>query len=205
MKRSIMTLYSDANDVYSHMVRIVLAEKAVAADIIHIDTVNPPVELLEANPYVTVPTLLDRDLVLYGERKGAQIISEYLDERFPHPPLLPVYPTARAKCRQMMNRIEEDWLSTIKILENGEKTAVEKTRKELRDHLISITPLFGENPYFFGEEFSLVDCCISTFLWRLPKLGVELPRQANLIKEYAKRIFDRPSFQTSLSTAEREM
>jgi RNA polymerase-associated protein len=201
MKRSIITLYSDASDVYSHMVRMVLAEKAVAADIIHIDPNEPPSELMEVNPYVTVPTLLDRDLILYEP----SIILEYLDERYPHPPLLPGYPTERAKSRLMINRIEKDWLSAIKILESGDGHENEKVRKDLRDHLIGIAPLFSEKPYFFGEEFSLVDCCIGTFLWRLPKLGIELPRQANAIKEYAMRIFDRPAFQASLSTAEREM
>lgn len=222
-----MTLYSDAEDIYSHMVRIVLAEKGVAADIIHIDKDKPPTELLDVNPYISVPTLLDRDLTLYE----AGIILEYLDERFPHPPLLPVYPTARAKFRLMMSRIEKDLVSSIEAIEKENKALLQKKNDsfkkesktaekkdkdkdreqpgkacaELREHLISIAPLFKDKPYFLSEEFSLVDCYLGSILWRLPKLGIKLPNQASAIKEYAERIFARTSFQTSLSTAEREM
>jgi stringent starvation protein A len=201
MKRSIMTLYSGALDVYSHRVRIVLAEKGVGVDVLHINTLSPPKELSEINPYSSVPTLIDRDLVLYE----SLVIMEYLDERFPHPPLLPVYPIARAKSRLMLHRIEQDWLAKANIINRGDESAKEIARKELRNNLITIAPVFAETPYFLCEEFSLLDCSLAPLLWRLPHLGIELPKQAKTIIDYGKRVFDRESFQTSLSELEREL
>jgi RNA polymerase-associated protein len=200
-KRSIMTLYSGAMDVYSHRVRIVLAEKAVNVDVKHVDPNTLPQDLLELNPYNTVPTLIDRDLILYEP----SIIMEYLDERFPHPPLLPVYPITRAKYRLMMHRIEKDWVSHLFTIDSGKKTAAEKARKTLCEHLISFTPIFAKMPYFLSEDFSLVDCYVAPLLLRLPKYDIRLPDTANPIKDYAKRIFTRPSFQASLSDVEREL
>ncbi|MBN2690053.1 MAG: glutathione S-transferase N-terminal domain-containing protein [Gammaproteobacteria bacterium] len=203
VKRSAMTLYSDATGINSHKVRIVLAEKGVAVDILHVDSNNPPVDLLELNPYGNTPTLLDRELVLYEP----QIIMEYLDERFPHPPLLPVYPIARAKCRLMMHRIEQDWMQQAYILENdkSKKAAQDKARESLQEQLISVSPLFAEMPFFLSEEFSLVDCYLAPLLWRLPKYGIELPTKAKAITNYAKNLFARESFQSSLSELEREI
>jgi RNA polymerase-associated protein len=200
VRRSVMTLFSGANSSRSHRVRIVLAEKGVTADIIHVDSQNLPQDLIDVNPYGTVPTLIDRDLVLYEPN----IIMEYLDERFPHPPLLPVYPVARAKCRLMMFRIDRDWYSLMdKILMNDKD--VNTARKDLRTHLLSLAPAFSDMPYFLNEEFSLVDCCIAPLLWRLPSLGIDLPSQAKAIKDYCKRIFKRDSFQASLTETEREL
>lgn len=202
IRRSVMTLYSGDLDPYSHQVRIVLAEKAVTVDIVNVDRNNPPEDLIHLNPYNTVPTLVDRDLVLYQPN----IIMEYLDERFPHPPLLPVYPVARAKSRLMIHRIDQDWyVLMMKILADGDKKEVDNARKELTESLLSLAPVFGNMPYFLSEEFTLVDCCLAPLLWRLPLLGIEIPARAKAIQTYAKRLFKRDSFQASLTEAEREL
>jgi len=201
-KRSVMTLYSGTNDPYSHWVRLVLAEKGINVDIIEISNGELPEDLLHLNPYGTFPTIVDRDLVLYEPN----IIVEYLDERFPHPPLLPVYPVARAKSRQMMHRIERDWYPLLQKIETGSnEREIKAARKQLQDSLISLAPLFGNKPYFLSDEFTLVDCYIAPLLWRLPKLGLELPTSAKPIKTYAERLFQRPTFKASLSEAELEL
>jgi RNA polymerase-associated protein len=197
LKRSVMTLYSGALDIYSHQVRIVLAEKGVSVDILNVDSNHPCEDLYELNPYNTLPTLVDRELVLYN----AQVIMEYLDERFPHPPLLPVYPVSRAKSRLMNYRIERDWYSLLPKIEQGDAAA----REELKNGIVSIAAVFGEMPYFLSEEFTLVDCCIAPLLWRLPQYGIELPRNAKAIFEYQERVFNRESFQVALTEAEREV
>jgi stringent starvation protein A len=201
LKRSVMTLYSGSLCPYSQRVRIVLAEKGVSVDILNIDSENPPEEVLELTPYHTVPTLVDRDLVLYE----SNIIMEYLDERFPHPPLLPVYPVARAKSRLMMFRIERDWYKLLDEIYSGDDKKADAARKELRENLISLAPVFANMPFFMSEEFSLVDCYLAPLLWRLPAMQIELPSQANAIKTYANKLFQRESFQVSLTEAEREL
>ncbi len=202
-KRSSMTFFSDGMDHYSHRVRIVLAEKGVAVEIQDSDPDNKPAELADLNPYNSLPTLIDRDLVLYEPN----VMMEYLDERFPHPPLLPVYPVARAESRLFMHRIEHDWCSLIRVILGGEEEeTVEQARKELRESLVAITPIFAEKPYFMSDEFTLVDCCMAPILWRLPLLGVELPEaQVKPLMEYMDRLFEREAFQASLSEAEKEM
>ncbi|RCU49870.1 MULTISPECIES: stringent starvation protein SspA [Corallincola] len=198
-KRSVMTLFSGANDLYSHQVRIVLAEKGVSVEINQVDPSNLPEELIEYNPYNTVPTLVDRELVLYN----ARIIMEYLDERFPHPPLMPVYPVARGNSRLMMHRIENDWYVLVDNIISGNNA--DAARKELTESLIALAPVFAESPYFLSEEFSLVDCYIAPLLWRLPSLGIELTgRGSKEIKTYMQRVFERDSFQASLTESERE-
>ena len=201
-KRSIMTLYSSANDPYSHRVRIVLAEKGVTFDLVDVhSSAKAMEELAEFNPYCTFPTLVDRDLVLYQ----SEIIMEYLDERFPHPPLLPVYPVAKGRSRLMIHRVNEDWYALLnKIIEPGDYyPELDLIRKKLVDSITSVTPIFAEMPFFLSEEFSLVDCCIAPLLWRLPKLGIHLPPQAAPIAQYAERIFKRESFQASLADVEK--
>ncbi len=200
-KRSVMSLYADATDMHSHQVRIVLAEKGVSVDVKLIDSNNKPEELWELNPYGNVPTLLDRELVLYTSR----IIMEYLDERFPHPPLMAVYPVARGQSRLMIERIETDWYSLVKKVEaNNEESSAART--ELRESILSIAPVFAETDYFMSEEFSLVDCVLAPLLWRLPKLGIDLIGQGSKeVKGYMSRVFDRESFQASLTDLEREM
>lgn len=202
LKRSTMVLYSGAQDIASHRVRIVLAEKGVAVEVIYVDPNNLPEDLLTLNPYNSAPTLIDRDLVLYEPN----IINEYLDERFPHPPLLPVYPVARAKSRLMIYRIERDWLILISTILKGKKAEADEARKALRAQLITAAPLFNDMPFFGNEEFSLVDCYLAAILWRMPSYGIELPTASTKpIIEYAKRVFARDSFQISLSDAEREL
>lgn len=203
-KRSSMTFFSDPTCHYCHRVRIVLAEKGVTVDIENVDPENPPEDLVEVNPYNSVPTLVDRDLALYESK----VMMEYLDERFPHPPLLPVYPVARALSRQFMHRIEKDWCELVDLIAaKGDTKQVDAARKQLRDELVSVAPIFGENPYFMNEEFSLVDCCLAPILWRLDYLGVKLPnsRQVKPLLSYMQRIFERRSMVESLSEAEREM
>ena len=201
LKHSTMTLYSDALNIASHRARIVLAEKGIAVNIIYTDPNNPPEDLLTINPYSSLPTLVDRDLVLYEPN----IITEYLDERFPHPPLLPVYPVARAKCRLIIYRIEHDWLSLVNTIQTSPEYEADKASQELRSQLITIAPVFSEAPYFLSEDFSLADCCLAPMLWRLKSLNIDLPQQVKPVHEYMKRIFARDSFQESLSDSEREL
>ncbi len=201
MKRTIMTLYSGALDIYSHQVRIVLAEKGVSVDILNVDENHPCEDLIDLNPYNTLPTLVDRELVLYN----AQVIMEYLDERFPHPPLLPVYPVSRAKSRLMMYRIQRDWYSLVNTILNGSGDAVNEAREELKGALTSVVPVFANSPYFLSEDFTLVDCVIAPLLWRLPDLSIKLPRSAKAIGQYEERVFNRDAFQASLTESEREL
>lgn len=203
-KRSSMTFYSDGACHYSHRVRIVLAEKGVTVDIVEAGGDIKPAELADLNPYNSLPTMLDRDLVLYENK----VMMEYLDERFPHPPLLPVYPVARGSSRQYIYRIERDWCVLVDtIIENSNEKAVEKARKELRESLISISPIFSEKPFFMSEEFTLVDCCMAPILWRLSALGIEIPstKQTKPLLAYMDALFARESFQESLSEDEQEM
>ncbi len=200
-KRSIMTLFSDTLDIYSHQVRIVLAEKGVGVEISYTDPSNLPEDLLDLNPYGTVPTLVDRELVLYK----SHIIMEYLDERFPHPPLMPVYPVSRGQSRLMMHRIEQDWYSVAARIMRNEGD-LESARTELREALLSLAPLFAETPYFMSEEFSLVDCYLAPLLWRLPALGIQLTGAGSKeVLSYMSRIFERASFKASLTDQEREI
>jgi RNA polymerase-associated protein len=196
-----MSLFSSASCPQSHRVRVVLAEKGITVEIVEVDNNHKPEDLIDLNPYNTVPTLVDRELVLYDPRA----IMEYLDERFPHPPLMPVDPVSRARTRLALYRIEHDWYDLTQALESrGEKTA-SKARKQLRDSLTSSAEVFAAKPFFLSDEFSLVDASILPILWRLPHYEVELPRQAKAVMDYAKRMFERESFQASLSETEREM
>ena len=203
-KHSSMIFYSDGNDHYSQRVRLVLAEKGIAVEIIDVERGHLPEDLADLNPYNSLPTLVDRDLALYD----SQIIMEYLDERFPHPPLLPVYPVARAQSRLYIHRIQKDWCGYVDTIVAGrsKETVIERARKELRESLITIAPIFTEKPYFMSDEFTLVDCCVAPILWRLPVLGIELPpKHGKPIFDYMERIFSRDSFQAGLSEAELDM
>ncbi len=201
-RRTVMSLFSDTDDIYSHQVRIVLAEKGVNVEIHSVNTEDIPEDLLDVNPYGSTPTLVDRELVLYHPH----IIMEYLDERFPHPPLMPVYPIARARARLMIYRLNRDWYASMdKILLAGvESTAapVKEARKALTEGLTSVASAFGEMPFFLSEEYSLVDCCLLPLLWRLPYLGIQLPPEAKPVLAYAKRLFKRDTFIASLTEAE---
>ncbi len=203
-KRSSMTFFTDSSCHYCHRVRIVLEEKGVSADMVQSDSANPPSEVGEINPYSSLPTLVDRDLVLYESK----VIMEYLDERFPHPPLLPVYPVARAESRLFIYRIERDWSTLVdSILNSRSENVVKKAIKELREGVLAISPIFSETPYFMSEEFTLVDCCLAPILWRLPSLGIDIKptKQSKPLFVYMDKVFSRESFVEALSEQEREM
>jgi RNA polymerase-associated protein len=203
-KRSAMTLFSDSTSHYSHRVRIVLAEKGVSVDLVESEDGVLVPELGDLNPYNTMPTLIDRDLVLYESK----VMMEYLDERFPHPPLLPVYPVARAESRLFMYRVERDWCSLVDtILYSSKGSDVAVARRDLGDSLTALSPIFAEKPFFMSEEFTLVDCCIAPILWRLPALGVDIKasKQTKPLYGYMDSLFGREAFQESLSIQEREM
>ncbi|MGY3174444.1 RNA polymerase-associated protein [Pseudomonas sp. TE12234] len=198
-----LACYSDPADHYSHRVRIVLAEKGVSAEIIYVEAGRQPPKLIEVNPYGSLPTLVDRDLALWE----STVVMEYLDERYPHPPLLPVYPVARANSRLLIHRIQRDWCGLVDLILDSrtKESARAVARKELRESLTGVSPLFADKPFFLSEEQSLVDCCLLPILWRLPILGIELPRPAKPLLDYMERQFAREAFQASLSGVERDM
>ncbi|HSH28896.1 MAG TPA: stringent starvation protein SspA [Thiohalobacter sp.] len=200
-RRSVMTLFSSASCPYSHRARIVLAEKGITVEVVNVDLDNLPEDLIDLNPYQTVPTLVDRELVLYD----SHVIMEYLDERFPHPPLMPVDPVSRAKARLAMYRIDQDWYGLLRDIETKGEKAAAKARKMLRDSVASSAEVFAAMPFFLSEEFSLIDCYVAPLLWRLPHYKIDLPKQSKAVWDYAERIFARDSFQQSLTDAEREM
>jgi len=198
-----LACYSDPADHYSHRVRLVLAEKTVSVDVIDTDPMRVPLRLAEVNPYASVPTLVDRDLALYEPN----VIIEYLEERYPHPPLLPVYPVARANTRLLVYRVQRDWCALVDRISDGRTDEAIRTqaRKELRESLTGVSPIFAEKPFFMSDEISLVDCCLLPILWRLPRLGIDLPRAAKPLHEYMETNFAREAFQASLSAVERGM
>lgn len=204
-KRSSMALFSDPKSHYSHRVRIVLAEKGVVVDIEDIDANNKPAELVDVNPYNDLPVLVDRDLALYD----SWVMMEYLDERFPHPPLMPVQPVQRAYTRLWRHRIQRDWCSLVDQLASGQldKPQADAAAKELKDSLVTIAPIFAEKPFFMSEELTLIDCCLAPILWRLKTLGIQLPKtkQVKPLMDYMDRIFSRRAFIESLSEEEKEM
>ena len=200
-RKPIMTLYSGINDPYSHCTRIVLFEKDVECRIVEVDPNKKPRELADLNPYNQVPTIVDRDLVLYD----SLIINEYLDERLPHPPLMPVDPVSRGRARLMLMRFNQDWYTLLPTLTGSERRAATRARNTIRDGLTVISQIFKEQPFVLGEEFSLVDCSLAPILWRLEFYGINLPRQAKAIMDYAERVFARKSFQQSLTETEAEL
>ena len=201
-RRSVMTLFSDPTDPWSHRTRLVLAEKSVNIDYIDVQNGNLPEDLLDLNPYNSVPTLVDRELVLYDSR----VIVEYLDERFPHPPLMPVDPVTRAQYRLYLYRIERDWYALAdEIVAGGERKLMNRARKALHDSIVATAEVFAAKKFFLSDEFSLVDCSIAPIFWRLPVFDIELPAQARPILRYMDTVFSRPSFQFSLTELEQEM
>lgn len=200
-RRSMMTVFSDPNCPFSHQLRIVLREKDIEANVIDLVAGEWPEEVAAANPYGTGPTLFDRDLVLFD----ARVIIDYFDERFPHPPLMPVDPVARAKARLMLHRIDKDWYSHWHALAGREKGKASKARKLIQEDLTVLAPLFENSKYFMSDEFSMLDCSLAPLLWRLPALNIKLPASARAVESYAERIFRRDSFQASLSEAEKAM
>ena len=200
-RRSVMVLYSDSTSPAGHCVRLVLGEKDINVEINFVEDGERPEALIEINPYNSVLTLIDRDLVLYDE----QIIMEYLDERFPHPPLLPVDPVSRAGNRQLRFRVLKDLYSLIDDIESSDSAKSSNAQKNMKDNLTAIAPAFMQKPYFMSDDYTLVDCCMAPLLWRLSKYGVKLPVSASPVEQYADRLFEREAFQSSISEAEKEM
>ena len=201
-RRSVMTLFSKPTCIHSHRTRLVLAEKNINIDIINVEGPDLPEDLMDLNPYQTVPTLVDRDLVLYDSR----VIIEYLDERFPHPPLMPVDPVTRAQFRLALFRIETDWYQLAEQYEaDADRRLPVKSRKMLKESILASVDLFSAKQFFLSDEFSLVDCSIAPVLWRLPIYGIELGSHAGPVEGYMKRVFDRRSFRQSLTELEQEM
>jgi len=199
-RRSVMSLYSDITDPASHAVRFVLAEKAINVEITHVSAENKPEDLLDLNPYGDILTLVDRELVLFE----AQIIMEYLDERFPHPPLTPVDPVALASNRLYRYRIRRDIYEPMyKVIQGG--TQAEAARKTVRDRLTMLAPIFAQRKFFISDEYSLVDIFLAPILWRLPYYKIKLPASAKPLLAFSERLFQRDAFDSSLSEYEREM
>ncbi len=196
-KRNVMTVFKNPNDLLSHQIRIALAEKGTTVDVIDINPNNMPEDLIDLNPEKKFPFLIDRDLVI----DNTQIILEYLDERFPHPPLLPVYPVERAKSRMLMQRFLNTCYPLVMAILEGN----EEARASLVEFLLQLSPLFGQMPFFISEEFSLVDACIIPVLWRLPVLSIDLGAKGKAVTTYAEKMFKRHTVQASLTDHEREM
>lgn len=199
--RNTLTLFSANDDVLCHRVRLVLAAKGVTYDLVPVDVQNPPEDLIDLNPYQSVPTLMERELVLYA----ASVVSEYLDERYPHPPLMPVDPLSRARLRLAMLRIEHDWVPQVQAIQLGNKSQAEAGRKRLKELVAQSVPLFKASKFFLNPEMSLADCAVAPIIWRLQSLGVGLPKDGKAIEDYGNRIFRSPGFIRSLTDQEKKL
>lgn len=199
-----MVLYSTGTDQYSHRVRLVLAEKRILVKDHPLDKATLDEEVIEDNPPDQIPTLIDRDLYLFH----SMVIMEYLDERYPHPPLLPVYPRARAESRLMIHRIEKEWASRLDLLTGKgiRKTQRDRARTELRESIISFAHGLSDQRFLMSNDFTIVDCCAAPVLWRLDMLEITLPtRQTRNLRRYMNTVFSREAFRASLSEEEEEM
>jgi RNA polymerase-associated protein len=195
-----LTLYTTADDVQCHRARLVLAAKGVSYERVLVDPSRPPEDLIDLNPYASTPTLVDRDLTLFD----TSVVSEYLDERYPHPPLMPIDPQSRARLRVAAVRIEKDWLTEVDTIRAGGRPA-DAARKRLREHLLSAVPLFKAAKFFLNPEMSLADCLVAPVIWRLPWLGVELGREGKPIIDYGVRLFHSQGFARSMTDQEKAM
>jgi RNA polymerase-associated protein len=198
---TMMTLYSGTTDPFSQRCRIVLHEKGMDFQIIDVDLDNKPEDLAVMNPYNRVPVLVERDLVLHE----SNIINEYIDERFPHPQLMPADPVMRARARLMLHQFEKELFCHIDTLEGNNPKLLEKARTSVRDNLIQLSPIFVKHKHMLGEEFSMLDVAIAPLLWRLSYYEIQLPKQAAPLMKYAERLFTRPAFIEALTSAERGM
>ncbi len=199
--RNALTLFSAVDDVLCHRVRLVLAAKGVTYDLIAVDPQDPPEDLVDLNPYHSVPTLVERELVLYA----ASVVCEYIDERYPHPPLMPVDPLSRARLRLAMLRLEHDWVPQIQAIQFGNKQQAEAGRKRLRELLTASVPLFKASKFFLSAEMSLADCAMAPIIWRLQALDIPLPKDGKAIEDYGNRIFRNPGFVRSLTPQEKNL
>ncbi|OOG54440.1 glutathione S-transferase N-terminal domain-containing protein [Rhodanobacter sp. C03] len=198
--RTVLTLYTTADDIQCHRARLVLAAKGVSYERVLVDPARPPEDLIDLNPYASTPTLIDRDLTLFD----TAVVCEYLDERYPHPPLMPIDPQSRARLRVAAVRIEKDWLPEVEIIRAGGRP-VEAARKRLREQLLSTLPLFKASKFFLNPEMSLADCLVAPVIWRLPWLGVELGREGKPIVDYGERLFHSQGFARSMTDQEKAM
>lgn len=198
-KKSAMTLHSDASSISSHCLRILLRDKDVECDMRYVNSPERQRDVEELNPYGETPVLIDREMVLYEFYP----VVEYLDERFPHPPLLPADPIGRGKARLTIARMKRDWLDHVDAADGKELS--KELKQSIRDGLTSLSPLFSHQTYFTGDDYTLVDVIIAPLLWRLKSLGIELPEKAQPLKDYASRLFAREQFEMSLSQQEMEL
>ncbi len=198
--RNVLTLYTTADDVQCHRARLVLAAKGVSYDRVLVDPAKPPEDLLDLNPYASTPTLVDRDLTLFD----SSVVCEYIDERYPHPPLMPIDPQSRARLRVAAVRIEKDWLPEVGAIRAGGRSA-DTARKRLREQLLSTLPLFKASKFFLNPEMSLADCLVAPVIWRLPWLGVDLGREGKPIIDYGERLFHSQGFTRSMTDQEKAM
>lgn len=196
-----MTLYSGTICPYSHRCRIVLFEKGMDFQVIDVDVFNKPEDLAVMNPYNKVPVLVERDLILYE----ANIINEYIDERFPHPQLMPADPVMRARARLFLHRFEQELFCHIDGLESGVAKTVEKARAAVRENLTQISPVFNKQKYMLGDEFSMLDVAIAPLLWRLDHYGIQLDKEAAPLMKYAERLFSRPAYSEAMTPSEKAM
>lgn len=196
-----LTLFTGTDDLLSHRARFVLAIKNVEAEIVEVDPANPPEELRKLNPYHSVPTIVSRELVLYS----ACVVTEYLDERYPHPPLMPVDPLSRARLRLSVLRMEHDWVPKVYAIQHGSDEQAAVARKQLAAEIAAAVPLFKASKYFLNPELSLADALVAPILWRLETLGVPLPNNSKPIEDYMAKVFKLPAWNKSLTEQEREL
>ncbi len=198
--RTVLTLYTTADDIQCHRVRLVLAAKGVSYERVMVEPGKPPEDLVDLNPYASTPTLVDRDLTLYD----TSVVCEYLDERYPHPPLMPIDPLSRARLRLAAVRIERDWLPEVDTIRAGGRPA-DPARKRLREQLLASLPLFKAAKFFLNPEMSLTDCLVAPLVWRLPWLGVDLGKEGRSILDYGERLFHSQGYARSLTAEEKAM
>ena len=196
-----MVLYSGTTCPFSHRCRFVLFEKGMDFEIRDVDLFNKPEDISVMNPYGQVPILVERDLILYE----SNIINEYIDDRFPHPQLMPADPVMRARARLFLFRFEQEMFSHVISIEKGTPKQADKGRQTIRDALTQIAPVFAKQKFMLGEEFSMLDVAIAPLLWRLDHYGIQLGKQAAPIMKYAERLFSRPAFIDALTASEKVM
>ena len=196
-----MVLYSGTTDPYSHRCRFVLFEKGMDFEIRDVDLFSKPEDIALMNPYNEVPILVERDLILYE----SHIINEYIDERFPHPQLMPADPVMRARARLMLFNMEVELFSQIEALESGKEKQVERSRQHVTDRLIELAPVFTKTKHMLGDDFTMLDVAIAPLLWRLDHYGIRLGKTAAPLMKYAERIFSRPAFIEALTPSEKVM
>jgi RNA polymerase-associated protein len=196
-----MTLYSGSTDPYSHRCRIVLFEKDMDFEVIDVDMHNKPEEIASISPSGKMPVLVERDLIL----TESNIINEYIDERFPHPQLMPPDPVMRARARLVLFNFEHDLFTHVNTLEHTLSKSADKARQEIRDSLSQLTPILTKQKYLMNDEFSMLDVAIAPLLWRLEHYGIELPKVAAPVLKYRERLFSRPAFISALTPTEKAL